>query len=186
MELTPEQKAAVDAEIQRVAGKIRDEAEAKGARDRQAAIDAYLAEQAEIQRLAALEGEELLKAQAATAETARQAAEATAAQTRAQLANTLALTTAEAPVNPAHLSDALTLLDVPADADDATRAAAVKALSERVPTFFTTTGQAPLPPGARPPVPPPPPPPPGGSGKSAAERAKERFQTTQTPLAPTG
>ena len=61
MPLSEEQQAEVDAEVQRIAGKIRDEARTQGARDKETEVSTYLAEQAETQRLAGLEGEEKLK-----------------------------------------------------------------------------------------------------------------------------
>lgn len=139
-----------------------DEAVAKIA----AADAAEAANQTEVQRAAA---------EAAAAATARDQAVADAAAARAELANTQALTLAG--INPAHLADALRLLDAPADADEATRTAAVAALKERMAPLFTTT-VAPAPGGF---VPPAPVTPPGstGGGQSAKDRATARFEASK-------
>lgn len=141
-----------------------DEAVAKIA----AADAAEAANQTEAQRAAA---------EAAAAVAARDQAVADAAAARAELTNTQALTTGENPVNPKHLAHALALLNLPADADEATRTARIEALRTEVPSFFTTT-VAPAPGGF---VPPAPVTPPGssGGGQSAKDRATARFEASK-------
>lgn len=171
----PETKAAVQAEVQRIAAGIRDDAKATGAKEREDTITAYLAEQAEAQRLASLEGEEKLRAEVADERTKREAAEQAAARLAADTAARAALLAGG--FAPATLDDALKLLG---DTTTVDLAAEVPALAQRIPALLNGSTSAA---GAGPaPTPPPPPGGPGGA-KSAAERAAERFASS--PLAKT-
>jgi len=187
--LTEEQQAEVQAEVQRIAGGIRDEARTQGARDRETEISAYLAAEAEAQRLAGLEGEEKLKGELAAAETARVAAEASAARERLTVKIERRLTAAgvgagiaddeDGAKAEAALARAVRMVDLPADADDAAIAAEIAKLRDEVPALFSTTGDGSTPPPGIPPAKQKK----STGGKTAAERAAERFASTQTPLA---
>lgn len=80
----------------------------------------------------------------------------------------------------AALARAVRMLDLTPDADDDAIAAEIDALRDEVPALFTTsTGSGETPPPGVPPAKPKK----GAGGKTPAERAKDRFAATQTPLA---
>lgn len=82
----------------------------------------------------------------------------------------------------AALQRAVRMLDLKPDADDAAITSEIDALRDEVPALFTTsTGSGETPPPGIPPAKPKK----ANGSKTAAERAKERFASTQTPLAKT-
>lgn len=121
------------------------------------------------------EKDELTKANEAriAAEQAAQQAQAERDRLAADHANTVALVAAG--VNPTFIDDARKLLDVPTDADEAARTAAVAALKERHGSTLFTTAAAPQPPAGGAPTPPPPPGHSGG-GQSALDKGAEAYK----------
>ncbi len=79
------------------------------------------------------------------------------------------------------MADAVALLKVEASDEDDDIAEKVEALKTRLPALFTSTGDGETPPPGVPPVKQKK----ASGGKTPAERAKERFAATQTPLAKT-
>lgn len=106
-------------------------------------------------------------------------AEAAAAVARAnKVAATSTATTAllAAKLNPENLADALKLIDVDPDDDAEAAKEKAEALAKRLPALFTPADGTPPPPTGV--TPPRPPARPGGDTKTAAERARERFDRT--------
>ncbi len=79
----------------------------------------------------------------------------------------------------AALARAARMVDLTPDADDDAIAAEIDALRAEIPALFTSTGSGETPPPGVPPAKQKK----GAGGKTPAERAKDRFAATQTPLA---
>lgn len=126
----------------------------------------YLAAEQATQDRAKLDDNARLAAELADAKAAAAAATAEAAKVTARANATTALLAAGC--QPAHIDDAIRLIDV--DGDIATEATA---LATRLPALFTPTADGTPPPAGV--TPPRPPATHGGGTKTAAERAKERF-----------
>ena len=162
VEFTAEQHA----EINRIRLAAEAEAARKATRDAKAEIDAYLAAEKATQERSKLDDNARLAAELADAKAAAAAATAEAAKVTARANATTALLAAGC--QPAHIDDAIRLIDV--DGDIATEATA---LATRLPALFTPTADGTPPPAGV--TPPRPPATHGGGTKTAAERAKERF-----------
>lgn len=160
VEFTAEQHA----EMNRIVQAREAEAARKAARDKQAEVDTYLAEQKAIEDRSKLDDNARLAAELADAQAKTAAAEKKATDLEAKTNTVNALLAAN--FDPKHIDDAFKLLG------DGDQAEAIKALAEKHPTFLTAagTGATPPPPGFTPPRTPPPG---GGSSKTAAERGRE-------------
>lgn len=179
VQFTPEQQAHVDSLL----GRTREEGRRVGAQTREQEVADYLAAQAADAQRAEMTEIDRLRAEAAEAVAARTAAEQAAASATARVRATTALTVAG--FNPATIEDALTLVGVTPDDDDATVTEKVTALAARLPALLTTTGgpavtPPPPPVGITPPGPPPTNPSVESDYERGARLAREKYGHLRT------
>jgi hypothetical protein len=178
-------KTFTQEELDRITGRARAEAKRAAAAELAEALGCTV-DEAKAKIAAASAADDATKSETQKALDAAKAAQAEAEAAKAnaaaeRLAARIERKLTAAGVPEATLARAARLLDVDPDADDEAIAAEIETLQSEVPALFTSTGDG---------TPPPPGVPPAkqkrqAGGKSAAERARERFANTQRPLAPT-
>lgn len=175
-----EPKTFTQEEVDRMVGRARGEAKRSAASELAEQLGCTV-EEAKAKIAAATAADDALKT-----ETQRALDAATAAQAEAERARTAAAAERvaakverkllKAGVDDKALGRAVGLVNVAPDADDDTIDTEIEALKVDVPALFTPTASDTKPPAGA--TPPRPPARPGGDTKTAAERARERFERT--------
>lgn len=175
-----EPKTFTQEEVDRMVGRARGEAKRSAASELAEQLGCTV-EEAKAKIAAASAADDALKSEAQKALDAATAAQAEAEKARTAAAAERVAAKVErklvkAGVDDKALARAAGLVNVAPDADDDAIDAEIEALKADIPALFTPAdGTPPPPPGVTPPRPPGRP---GGDTKTAAERARERFERT--------